>query len=125
MSVSGIFLIAGIPSGHFKGSIELFLSLFIIISLILLGIGLVLWDKRKTWLKRSQVTIGKIVEISRRYARDDHSGRFPIYFPIISYYVNGNEFRREVEKGYSEKCEIGEEIAVRYTPRRSLSSQFK
>ena len=116
MSIAGVFLISGVPTGEFKGSIELFLALFIIISLILLAIGLVLWDKRKTWVKRSQITIGKIVEISRRYARDDHSGRFPIYFPIISYYVNGNEFRREVEKGFSKRMEVGEEIQVRYKP---------
>jgi hypothetical protein len=60
------------------------------------------------------MTYGKIVEISKRYARDDHSGRFPIYFPIVSYYVNGSEFRREADKGLARNCEVGQEIPVRY-----------
>ena len=73
-----------------------------------------LYNKRKDWIAHSKTTYGKIVEISRRYARDDHSGRFPIYFPIVSYYVNGAEFRREAEKGLAKHCEIGQQIPVRY-----------
>mgnify|MGYP000209163100 FL=1 len=79
-----------------------------------IGFGIVLFQKRKAWIAHSKLTYGKIVEISRRYARDDHSGRFPIYFPIVSYYVNGSEFRREADKGLAKNCEVGQEIPVRY-----------
>jgi hypothetical protein len=92
----------------------LFLLLFLVIALALIGVGMMLFKKRKEWIAHSKMTYGKIVEISKRYARDDHSGRFPIYFPIVSYQVNGREFRREADKGLGHDCYIGQEIRVRY-----------
>jgi hypothetical protein len=62
----------------------LFLGAFTLISLVLIGFGIVLFKKRKQWVHNSKMTYGKIVEISKRYSRDDHSGRFPIYFPIVA-----------------------------------------
>lgn len=114
MNIVSIFLISGRPSGNFQGSMTLFLLLFLVIALALIGVGVVLFKKRKEWIAHSKMTYGKIVEISRRYARDDHSGRFPIYFPIVSYHVNGREFRREADKGLGQDCFIGQEIQVRY-----------
>jgi LPXTG-motif cell wall-anchored protein len=110
----GILLISARPTGEFHGSMPLFLGAFTMISLILIGFGIVLFKKRKEWVHNSKMTYGKIVEISKRYSRDDHSGRFPIYFPIVAYYVNGLEFRREADKGLAKTCEIGQEIPVRY-----------
>jgi hypothetical protein len=114
MNILSIFLISGRPSGDFQGSMTLFLLLFLIIALALIGVGMMLFKKRKEWIAHSKMTYGKIVEISKRYARDDHSGRFPIYFPIVSYQVNGREFRREADKGLGHDCYIGQEIRVRY-----------
>ncbi len=114
MFLISIFLISGRPTGDFQGSTTLFLTLFSIIALALIGVGVLLFRKRKEWLAHSKMTYGKIVEISKRYARDDHSGRFPIYFPIVSYQVNGREFRREADKGLGQDCYIGQEIEVRY-----------
>ncbi len=110
----GILLISARPTGEFHGSMPLFLGAFTLISVVLIGFGFVLFKKRKQWVHNSKMTYGKIVEISKRYSRDDHSGRFPIYFPIVSYYVNGLEFRREADKGLAKTCEIGQEIPVRY-----------
>ena len=114
MHIAGILLISARPTGSFQGSMTLFLVLFSLIAFALIGVGVVLFRKRQTWIAHSKMTYGKIVEISKRYARDDHSGRFPIYFPIVSYYVNGNEFRREADKGLARNCEVGQEIPVRY-----------
>ena len=114
MQILSVLLISGRPTGAFQGSMPLFLTLFSIIAITLIGVGIILFNKRKSWVAHSKMTYGKIVEISKRYARDDHSGRFPIYFPIVSYYVNGNEFRREADKGLAKHCEIGQEIPVRY-----------
>lgn len=114
MNLVGVLLISGRPTGSFQGSMTLFLVLFSFIAFALIGVGVYLYNKRKDWIAHSKTTYGKIVEISRRYARDDHSGRFPIYFPIVSYYVNGAEFRREAEKGLVKNCEIGQQIPVRY-----------
>jgi len=114
MFLVSIFLISGRPVGDFQGSTTLFLTLFSLIALALIGVGFLLFRKRKEWLSQSKMTYGEIVEISKRYARDDHSGRFPIYFPIVAYHVNGCEFRSEADKGLGQDCYIGQEIQVRY-----------
>jgi hypothetical protein len=114
MQFATILLISARPTGSFQGSMTLFLVLFSFIAFALIGVGIVLYKKRQSWIAHSKMTYGKIVEISKRYARDDHSGRFPIYFPIVSYYVNGSEFRREADKGLARNCEVGQEIPVRY-----------
>lgn len=114
MQFATILLISARPTGSFQGSMTLFLVLFSLIAFALIGVGIVLYKKRQSWIAHSKMTYGKIVEISKRYARDDHSGRFPIYFPIVSYYVNGAEFRREADKGLARNCEVGQEIPVRY-----------
>ena len=114
MNLLGILLISARPTGGFQGSMTLFLSIFFLISVGLIVCGIVLYKKRAIWIQKSITTYGHIVEISKRYARDDHSGRFPIYFPIVAYQVNGLEFRREAETGLVKNCEIGQEIPVRY-----------
>lgn len=114
MFLLGVLLISGRPTGPFQGSMTLFLSLFLLISVALIVVGIFLYKKRSKWVSHSKTTYGKIVEISKRYARGDHSGRFPIYFPIVAYHVNGLEFRREAEQGIAKSCEIGQEITVRY-----------
>ncbi len=114
MQFATILLISARPTGSFQGSMTLFLVLFSFIAFALIGVGIVLYKKRQSWIAHSKMTYGRIVEISKRYARDDHSGRFPIYFPIVSYYVNGSEFRREADKGLARNCEVGQEIPVRY-----------
>ena len=114
MQLANVLLISARPTGSFQGSMTLFLVLFSFIAFALIGVGIVLYKKRQSWIVHSKMTYGKIVEISKRYARDDHSGRFPIYFPIVSYYVNGAEFRREADKGLARNCEVGQEIPVRY-----------
>ena len=114
MQFANVLLISARPTGSFQGSMTLFLVLFSVIAFALIGVGVVLYKKRQSWIAHSKMTYGKIVEISKRYARDDHSGRFPIYFPIVSYYVNGSEFRREADKGLARNCEVGQEIPVRY-----------
>ena len=114
MNLLGILLISARPTGDFQGSMTLFLTIFFLIAIGLIVFGIVLYKKRAVWIQKSITTYGRIVEISKRYARDDHSGRFPIYFPIVAYQVNGLEFRREAETGLATTCEIGQEIPVRY-----------
>lgn len=124
MQVCTIFLIAARPRGEFQGDMVLFASLFVLLSLVMLVFGLRLLLKRKDWLAHSKLTYGKIVEITKRYARDDHSGRFPIYFPIVSYQVNGLEFRREVERGHSKQVQLGQEVPVRYFPENPMEASL-
>ncbi|MEY2793985.1 MAG: hypothetical protein RJA76_1977 [Bacteroidota bacterium] len=114
MNIYGVLLIAGRPTGEFQGSFQMFSSFFIGISLVLLAIGVILYSQRRYWISHSNITIGKITEVSKRYSRDDHMGKFPTYFPIVSYLVNGHEFKKEADKGFTADNIVGKEVPVRY-----------
>jgi len=114
MELLHILLIAGKPTGDFQGSFQVFSSFFIGISLILIAIGVILKTQQNYWFSHSHVTTGKIVELSKRYSRDDHFGKFPTYFPIVSYLVNGSEFKKESEVGVKSEEVLGKEVPVRY-----------
>lgn len=83
MLLQGVLLISGRPTGAFQGSMTLFLSLFLLISVSLIVVGIFLYKKRSKWVSHSKTTYGKIVEISKRYARGDHSGRFLSIFQLL------------------------------------------
>lgn len=114
MELLGILLLSGRPSGEFQGSFQLFSSFFIGISLILLAVGVILSSQRRYWISHSNITIGKIIEVSKRYSRDDHLGKFPAYFPIVSYLVNGHEFKIESDKGFTVDNMVGQDVPIRY-----------
>lgn len=106
MNLLGILLISARPTGDFQGSMTLFLTIFFLIAIGLIVFGIVLYKKRAVWIQKSITTYGRIVEISKRYARDDHSGRFPIYFPIVAYQVNGLEFRRKRRRDWRQPVRL-------------------
>ena len=114
MELSTIFIIAARPIGEFQGSYNFFGSLFIGISLILIAIGIILNSQKRYWIINSEVTTGKIVEVSKKYSRDDHLGKFPSYFPIVSFLVNGREFKKESDKRVNSDNILGNEVPVRY-----------
>jgi hypothetical protein len=122
MNGIGILLIAGKPIGEFQGSFQLFSSFFIGISLVLLAIGVILYSQRKYWISHSNITNGKIIEVTKRYSRDDHLGKFPTYFPIVSYLVNGNEFKKEADKSFAVDNLIGQEVPIRYLNENPMES---
>ncbi|MFC0181097.1 Protein of unknown function [Pseudarcicella hirudinis] len=120
--LSSILLISGRPAANYAGPTPVFMVVFTIIAVALLVVGAYLSQRRRQWLQHSALTQGKIVEMTKRYARDDNAGRFPIYFPIVSFNVGEKEFRTEAEKGMSSSVQIGQPIEVRYNPENPYES---
>ncbi len=114
MELSSILLIAARPSGHFQGSFEVFSSLFIGLAFILLAVGVILHSQQQYWMMHSHVTLGRIIDIAKRYSRDDHLRKYPTYFPVVTYLVDGHEFVKESDKRVDSDKLVGSEVQVRY-----------
>ena len=114
VEILNILLIAGKPSGNFQGSFEVFSSLFIGLAFVLLAVGVILHSQQQYWLTHSHVTYGKIVDIAKRYSRDDHLRKFPTFFPVVTYFVDGHEFVKEADKRIDSENLVGSEIPIRY-----------
>ena len=114
MNLYTIFLLSGRSSGNTYDTLLVFSSFFIGVSLILLAIGIILFYQQKYFITHSKITTGTIIDCNKRYSRDDNQGRFPTYFPIVSYEVNGINYTIESEKGKPDELEIGSGVMVRY-----------
>jgi Protein of unknown function (DUF3592) len=111
--LTSIFLISGRGTGVVSGLPPAVNVVFLALSCGLLVAGIIIFQKRRTWLTHSQVTQGKVVDYYKRFERHDHSGMFPMYFPIVTFQANGKQFVTEANKG-TQDVHIGDEIPVRY-----------
>jgi Protein of unknown function (DUF3592) len=92
------------------------MALFFVAALAMLGIGIYLTQKRKEWIKHAFSTMGQVVHVNKRYDRQDVQGLHPIYFPVVTFDVNGTQFKIEADKGINNVIEIGQSMTVRYNP---------
>ena len=95
---SSIFLISG-KHGVYTGVPPTVMVAFTVVSAALILLGIYLSQKRREWYQHSLTTQGEIVEVSRRYDRSDKRGQHPMFFPVVSFSVNGRQFKIEL---YSE-----------------------
>jgi uncharacterized membrane protein YtjA (UPF0391 family) len=119
--LGSIFLISGRPTEAFTGLPHSVMYAFFVIAIGLFVVGVITSQRRKSWLQQSQLTQGKIVEISKRYERSDKRGQSPIFFPIVSFNVNGRQFKIESDRGMN-KLEEGDTMTVRYNPENPYES---
>ncbi|WP_026994467.1 DUF3592 domain-containing protein [Flectobacillus major] len=120
--LASILLISGRPTQPFTGVPPVVMIAFMAISLALIILGIVLVKKRQSWVQHSQITLGEIVEISKRYERSDKMGQSPIYFPVVSFTVNGRTFKIESETGMPRISQVGEKVEVRFNPENPYES---
>ncbi|MES2517865.1 MAG: DUF3592 domain-containing protein [Bacteroidota bacterium] len=119
--LNSIFLISG-KHGVYTGVPPSVMAGFVVVSTILLVLGVFLFQKRRAWYQHSQLTQGEIVEVSKRYDRSDRRGQHPIFFPVVSFIVNGRQFKIEADKGMSMLSQIGQTMQVRYNPENPYES---
>ena len=119
--LNSIFLISGRHSA-FNGVPPMVMIGFALVSTSLIFLGIFLSQKRKMWLQHSHLTQGEIVEVSKRYDRGDHLGRYPIFFPVVSFIVNEKQFKIEADKGMSIISQVGQKMQVRYNPENPYES---
>ncbi len=119
--LSSILLISGRPTEAFNGLPHSVMYAFFVIAIGLFVVGIVTSQRRKYWFQQSQLTQGRIVEITKRYERSDKRGQSPIFFPIVSFNVNGRQFKIESDKGMDKLAE-GDVMPVRYNPENPYES---
>ena len=119
--LSSIFLISG-RHGVYTGVPPTVMVAFTIVAAALIVLGIYLTQKRREWYRHSLTTQGEIVEISRRYDRSDRRGQHPMFFPVVSFSVNGRQFKIESEKGMPVLSEVGQKMPVRYNPENPYDS---
>jgi hypothetical protein len=119
--LNSIFLISG-KHGVYTGVPPTVMAAFIVVAAALIALGIFLSQKRRAWLQHSQTTQGEIVEVSRRYDRSDRRGQHPIFFPVVSFSVNGRQFKIESDKGMPVLNEVGQKMPVRYNPENPYDS---
>lgn len=118
---SSIFLISG-KHGVYTGVPPTVMVAFTVVSAALILLGIYLSQKRREWYQHSLTTQGEIVEVSRRYDRSDKRGQHPMFFPIVSFSVNGRQFKIESDKGMPILSEVGQKMPVRYNPENPYDS---
>jgi hypothetical protein len=119
--INSIFLISG-KHGEFTGVPPSVMAGFVLVSTALIVLGVYLSKKRRAWYEHSRLTQGEIVEVSKRYDRSDRRGQHPIFFPVVSFSVNGRQFKIEADKGMSMLSQIGQTMQVRYNPENPYES---
>ncbi|MCU0467314.1 MAG: DUF3592 domain-containing protein [Arcicella sp.] len=119
--INSIFLISG-KHGAFTGVPPSVMAGFVVVSTALIILGVYLSKKRRAWYEHSILTQGEIVEVSKRYDRSDRRGQHPIFFPVVSFSVNGRQFKIEADKGMSMLSQIGQKMQVRYNPENPYES---
>jgi hypothetical protein len=119
--LNSIFLISG-KHGAYTGVPPTVMVAFTIVATALIVLGIYLTQKRREWYRHSFLTQGEIVEVSRRYDRNDRRGQHPIFFPVVSFSVNGRQFKIEADKGMPTISEVGQKMAVRYNPENPYDS---
>lgn len=119
--LSSIFLISG-KHGVYTGVPPTVMVAFTVVSAALIFLGIYLSQKRREWYQHSLTTQGEIVEVSRRYDRSDKRGQHPMFFPVVSFSVNGRQFKIESDKGMPVLSEVGQKMPVRYNPENPYDS---
>jgi hypothetical protein len=119
--LNSIFLISG-KHGVYTGVPPMVMVAFTIVSAALIVLGIYLTQKRRAWYQHSLTTQGEIVEVSRRYDRSDRRGQHPMFFPVVSFSVNGRQFKIESDKGMPVLSEVGQKMPVRYNPENPYDS---
>lgn len=119
--LSSIFLISG-KHGVYTGVPPTVMVAFTVVSAALIFLGIYLSQKRREWFQHSLTTQGEIVEVSRRYDRSDKRGQHPMFFPVVSFLVNGRQFKIESDKGMPVLSEVGQKMPVRYNPENPYDS---
>lgn len=119
--LNSIFLISG-KHGVYTGVPPTVMVAFTIVAAALIVLGIYLTQKRREWYQHSLTTQGEIVEVSRRYDRSDRRGQHPMFFPVVSFSVNGRQFKIESDKGMPILSEVGQKISVRYNPENPYDS---
>ena len=119
--LNSIFLISG-KHGVYTGVPPTVMVAFTIVSAALIVLGIYLTQKRREWYRHSLTTQGEIVEVSRRYDRSDRRGQHPMFFPVVSFSVNGRQFKIESDKGMPVLNEVGQKMPVRYNPENPYDS---
>jgi hypothetical protein len=119
--LNSIFLISG-KHGAYTGVPPTVMVAFTIVATALIILGIYLTQKRREWYRHSLMTQGEIVEVSRRYDRNDRRGLHPMFFPVVSFSVNGRQFKIEADKGMPTLSEVGQKIPVRYNPENPYDS---
>lgn len=119
--LNSIFLISG-KHGVYTGVPPTVMVAFTVVSAALILLGIYLSQKRREWYQHSLTTQGEIVEISRRYDRSDRRGQHPMFFPVVSFLVNGRQFKIESDKGMPVLSEVGQKMPVRYNPENPYDS---
>jgi Protein of unknown function (DUF3592) len=119
--LNSIFLISG-KHGVYTGVPPTVMVAFTVVSAALIVLGIYLSQKRREWYRHSLTTQGEIVEISRRYDRSDRRGQHPMFFPVVSFSVNGRQFKIESDKGMPVLSEVGQKMPVRYNPENPYDS---
>lgn len=119
--LNSIFLISG-KHGVYTGVPPTVMVAFTVVSAALIVLGIYLTQKRREWYRHSLTTQGEIVEISRRYDRSDRRGQHPMFFPVVSFSVNGRQFKIESDKGMPVLSEVGQKMPVRYNPENPYDS---
>ena len=119
--LNSIFLISG-KHGVYTGVPPTVMVAFTVVSAALILLGIYLSQKRREWYQHSLTTQGEIVEVSRRYDRSDKRGQHPMFFPVVSFSVNGRQFKIESDKGMPVLSEVGQKMPVRYNPENPYDS---
>ncbi len=119
--LNSIFLISG-KHGVYTGVPPTVMVAFTVVSAALIVLGIYVSQKRREWYRHSLTTQGEIVEVSRRYDRSDRRGQHPMFFPVVSFSVNGRQFKIESDKGMPILSEVGQKMPVRYNPENPYDS---
>jgi hypothetical protein len=93
-----------------------FFGLFLLAGLVCLAIGVYFYTRRQQWLAHSVQTQGVVIDVARKYLRDDKSGQHPLHFPRVRFSVNGQAFTAEAEEGSEKPVHVGQPLGVRYNP---------
>ncbi len=99
-------------------------SFFILLGLLCLAAGVYFYNRRQSWLAHSVPTQGVVVDVARKYLRDDKSGLHPLHFARVKFDVNGKAFTTDAEEGSEEPVQVGQTIEVRYNPANPVEAAF-
>ena len=119
--LNSIFLISG-RHGVYTGVPPAVMITFTLVAAALIFLGIYKSQQRREWYRHSLMTQGEIVEVSRRYDRSDRRGQHPMFFPVVSFSVNGRQFKIESDKGLPVLSEVGQKMPVRYNPENPYDS---
>ncbi|MBO9640297.1 DUF3592 domain-containing protein [Siphonobacter aquaeclarae] len=91
-----------------------FMFPFVGIALACLAIGFYYSNRRTQWLQHSAVADGVVVDVFKKYNRDDKMGNYPLHFPRVQFSVGNHHFEAQGEAAVDAPVQIGEHMKVRY-----------